>query len=121
MSDYNRRHDTEAGTTGPPFSGRWPRFFPLKAFLTNRDSGRRCARLLEKLKKSGKKNGRFAESVNEWLSMNLPDVIEYCEERASSGSILKIVNAALDEAGNFGLAIHIRRSPEAGGIHDRRR
>lgn len=58
---------------------------------------------LEKLRKRKKDETLFAESVNEWLSMNLPDVIEYFEERAMTGSLARFASAALDEAGTIGL------------------
>jgi AcrR family transcriptional regulator len=104
MSDRNRRHDT-IGDDRAALFGEMARFLSPEGAFDEPGFRASLRALLEKMKKSGKQNGRFEESVNGWLSMNLPGVIEFCEERASASSILKIVNAALDEAGRFGLAI----------------
>ncbi|HOD14659.1 MAG TPA: TetR/AcrR family transcriptional regulator [Spirochaetota bacterium] len=104
MSDHNRRYDA-IGDDRSALFGEMDRFISPDGAFDEQRFRASLRSLLETIKKSGKKNGRFEESVNGWLSMNLPDVIEFCEERTSVASILKIVNAALDEAGSFGLAI----------------
>ena len=58
---------------------------------------------LGRLRKRKKDGARFAGAINDWLSVNLADVIDYCEERAVAGSLARIATAALDEAGGFGI------------------
>lgn len=111
MSDHNRRQERNGDNRGAGTCGIALFLSPEGVF--DEQGFRASLRAsLEKLKKRGSKDGRFDESVNEWLSANLPDMIVYCEERAAGASALRILNAALDEAGNFGLSIsadHLKR------------